>query len=55
MDTIAKRKDLNYFWIREAGVPVTENGLRRFVFFALTEGDYKEEEVQAYLKNLKEF
>jgi len=45
-------KPLTYHHIMHGGVPITEAGIKRFIYFALNDG-HSQEEIIAYLKELK--
>ena len=47
-----EKKSLTYYHIMHGGVPMSAQGVKRFIYFALN-GGYTEIEVIAYLDNLK--
>ena len=47
-------KSLTYHHIMHGGVPLTDIGVKRFVYYALLDG-YKKENIITYLKNIKAF
>ena len=47
-------KSLTYHHIMHGGVPLTDIGVKRFVYYALLDG-YKKEDIITYLKDIKAF
>ncbi len=47
-----KKRSLLYYHIQYGGVPITDQGIKRFIFYALL-GGYSKKEIEAYLKDLK--